>query len=79
MAIEKIESKLNETTTILNRYDGILQEILEAVQRGNMSNILHFHVRPYSCVHKSYVKTSIFHVLFFVEPATLLAESSTQG
>ncbi|XP_063399480.1 uncharacterized protein LOC134684128 [Mytilus trossulus] len=35
LALDRVESKLNETTAILNRHNGILQELLEAVQRDN--------------------------------------------
>ncbi|VDI19408.1 Hypothetical predicted protein [Mytilus galloprovincialis] len=35
LALDRVESKLNETTAILNRHNGILHELLEAVQRDN--------------------------------------------
>ncbi|CAC5374580.1 unnamed protein product [Mytilus coruscus] len=44
LALERIESKLNDTSAILNRHDGILQAILEAEQRGNITTaILNSH------------------------------------
>ncbi|XP_052066544.1 uncharacterized protein LOC127706135 isoform X2 [Mytilus californianus] len=33
LSLERMESKLNETSAILNRHNGILQDILEVVQR----------------------------------------------
>ncbi|CAC5416551.1 unnamed protein product [Mytilus coruscus] len=44
LALERMESKLNETTAILDRHSGILQDILEAEQRGNITTaILNSH------------------------------------
>lgn len=35
LALERMKSNFNETTAILKHHDGILQETIKAVQRGN--------------------------------------------